>query len=324
MSSRAKVLLKVVLTLALLVFLLFRMDLAEFGKVLVSANLFLVLIAGLFYFGTVFLSVGRWKAILENFDIHTPLVPLTKITLIGYFFNLFLPSAIGGDFVRAYYLAKRESRGMSTTVTTILLDRTAGLSALLLIGLISVSIYPISVQGFSLVGLFLLVAAGFALGITAIFHSGAHRYFNALLRRLHLDKFEEKLELVYQGLTQLRRNRFAILLVILLSLGVQLLVVIAMWFAALSIGISVSFNLFLIFIPIVNLATAIPLTINGVGVRESVYYLLFSQVGVPVESAVTLSLLNLLVMMMAALPGGIVYSLYKKEQKFSLEAEPEN
>ena len=81
-------------------------------------------------------------------------------------------------------------------------------------------------------------------------------------------------------------------------------------------------NLFLIFIPIVNLATAIPLTINGVGVRESVYYLLFSQVGVPVESAVTLALLNLVVMMMAALPGGIVYSLYKKEQQFSLDVEP--
>lgn len=321
MSNRAKILLKVVLTAALLVFLLVRMDLTEFANVLISADPLLVLIAGLFYFGTVFLSVGRWKAILENFDIHTPVIPLTQICLIGYFFNLFLPSAIGGDFVRAYYLAKRESRGMSTTLTSTLLDRTAGLSALLLIGLISVSIYPISVQGFSLLGLFLLVGAGFAVGITAIFHPGVHRYFNAFLKRLHLDTFEEKLELVYQGLIQLRRNRFAILLVILLSLGVQLLVVIAMWFAARSIGVDVSFNLFLIFIPIVNLATAIPLTINGVGVRESVYYLLFSQVGVPVESAVTLSLLNLVVMMMTALPGGIVYSLYKKEQEFSLDLE---
>jgi uncharacterized protein (TIRG00374 family) len=321
MSNRAKILLKVALTAALLVFLLVRMDLTEFANVLISADPLLVVIAGLFYFGTVFLSVGRWKAILENFDIHTPVVPLTQICLIGYFFNLFLPSAIGGDFVRAYYLAKRESRGMSTTLTSTLLDRTAGLSALLLIGLISVSIYPISVQGFSLLGLFLLVGAGFAIGITAIFHSGVHRHFNTLLKRLHLDKFEEKLELVYQGLIQLRRNRFAILLVILLSLGVQLLVVIAMWFAARSIGVDVSFNLFLIFIPIVNLATAIPLTINGVGVRESVYYLLFSQVGVPVESAVTLSLLNLIVMMMSALPGGIVYSLYKKEQEFRLDLE---
>jgi uncharacterized protein (TIRG00374 family) len=322
MSNRAKILLKVVLTAALLVFLLARMDLTEFANVLISADPLLVLIAGLFYFGTVFLSVGRWKAILENFDIHTPLVPLTQICLIGYFFNLFLPSAIGGDFVRGYYLAKRESRGMSTTLTSTLLDRTAGLSALLLIGLISVSIYPISVEGFSLLGLFLLVGVGFAIGITAIFHSGVHRHFSALLKRLHLDRFEEKLELVYQGLTQLRRNRFAILLVVFLSLGVQLLVVIAMWFAAQSIGVGVSFNLFLIFIPIVNLATAIPLTINGVGVRESVYYLLFSQVGVPVESAVTLSLLNLVIMMMAALPGGIVYSLYKKEQQFSLDVEP--
>ena len=67
---------------------------------------------------------------------------------------------------------------------------------------------------------------------------------------------------------------------------------------------------------------ALPLTINGVGLRESVYYLLFSQIGVPVEAAVTLGLLNFAVVAMTSLPGGIVYSLYKKEETFK-DAIPE-
>ena len=39
--------------------------------------------------------------------------------------------------------------------------------------------------------------------------------------------------------------------------------------------------------------------------------ILFSQIGVPVETAVSLSILNLVVVMMTSIPGGIVYSLYK-------------
>jgi len=124
-------------------------------------------------------------------------------------------------------------------------------------------------------------------------------------------------ELVYDGLSRFKTSPLAILTVVALSLAIQLLVVVAMWFAAGSIGINAPFHVFLVFIPIINLSIAIPLTINGVGLRESVYFILFSQIGVPMESAVTLGILNLAIVAMTSLPGGIVYSLYKKEQSFS-------
>jgi len=293
------------------------MDLREFWGVLSSADWTLVLLAGVLHFCTVFFSVTRWKVILSNFEIHTRALQLTRITLIGYFFNLFLPSAIGGDFFRAYYLAKREGRGMSTTLTTTVIDRTAGLTAMLIIGLSFALIFEIKVDGYSLLPLFLLVALGFVLGLVALFHNGIHRKISLLLERLELKDLEEKMELVYQGLNRFRFNHTAIFLVTGLSLAIQFLVVVAMWIAAKSIGIGAPFHVFLIFIPIVNLSMALPLTINGVGLRESVYYLLFSQIGVPVESAVTLGLLNFAVVAMTSLPGGVVYSLYKKEERFT-------
>jgi uncharacterized membrane protein YbhN (UPF0104 family) len=89
-----------------------------------------------------------------------------------------------------------------------------------------------------------------------------------------------------------------------------------MWLIALSIGLEAPFHLFLVFIPLVNLSVAIPLTINGVGLRESMYFLLFSELGVPVEAAVTLSVLNLVMVAMTALPGGLAYTLYKKDPAF--------
>jgi uncharacterized protein (TIRG00374 family) len=260
--------------------------------------------------------VTRWRTILGNFDIHTPLLQLARITLIGYFFNLFLPSAIGGDFFRAYYLGKREGRGLSTTLTTTIIDRTAGVTAMLIIGLIFALSFNIKVDGYSLLPIFLLVTLAFVMGLIALFHKRMHSKISALLRRFELKELEEKMELVYEGLNRFRFNRTAIFSVIGLSLIIQFLVVVAMWIAALSIGIEAPFHIFLIFIPIINLSMAIPLTINGVGLRESIYYLLFSQIGVSMESAVTLGLLNFAVVAMTSLPGGIVYSFYKKEEEF--------
>jgi uncharacterized protein (TIRG00374 family) len=242
---------------------------------------------------------------------------LARITLIGYFFNMFLPSAIGGDFFRAYYLGRREGRGMSTTLTTTIIDRTAGLAAMLLIGLTFSFLFELEVDGYPLLSLFLLVALGFLLCITALFHSGIHKWLGNLLERFSLSELREKMELVYDGLSRFKTSPLAILTVVALSLAIQLLVVVAMWFAAGSIGINAPFHVFLVFIPIINLSIAIPLTINGVGLRESVYFLLFSQIGVPMESAVTLGILNLAIVAMTSLPGGIVYTLYKKEQDFS-------
>jgi hypothetical protein len=65
----------------------------------------------------------------------------------------------------------------------------------------------------------------------------------------------------------------------------------------------------------------VPLTINGFGLRESLYLLLFAQIGLQQEKAVALSLLNTFVIMLAVLPGGLAYSFYKKQEDFGQVVE---
>jgi uncharacterized protein (TIRG00374 family) len=292
------------------------MDLKEFWGVVSSADWRLVLVAGLLHLATVIPSVVRWRSILEDFSIRTPFWKLTQICMIGYFFNMLLPSAVGGDFFRAFYLSRRESRGMSTTLTTTFVDRVAGLFAMLLIGLVSIIFYPVQVHGRSLLPLMILLSSAFSVGIVMLFHPWSHAQVHRLLERFGLVRLVERFELVYKGLNQLRGNTRTIIIITTSSLLIQITVIVAMWFAALSIGIRAPFTLFLVFIPLVNLSVAVPLTINGMGLREAVYFVLFSEVGVPVEAAVTLSLLNLAVVAMTAIPGGIVYSFYKKDEKY--------
>lgn len=314
MSDRGKILTKATITLALLFFLAYKMDLGELVAILLSANPILILLATLVHVLSVLLSVFRWRTILVNFDIHIDFSPLAKITFIGFFFNLFLPSGIGGDFFRAYYLSKRKDRGMSTTLTTTVLERSAGLCALLVIGTLFASLENISVEGIPLLYVFLVFITLYLLGNLMLFHSWMHRKISFFLRKRHLQQIEAKMELVYGGLSRLLGNRSSMIMAFLLSLLIQLLAVVIVWIAALAIDIHAPFGIFLIFVPLINLSIMVPLTINGIGLRESLFYLLFSQIGFPVEMAVSLSLVTFSVYLLTAIPGSILYSLYKREE----------
>jgi glycosyltransferase 2 family protein len=324
MRKRLALVLKALLTFLLLLALVLQMDIREFIAILAGADLSLLVLATLIQVGITLIAVLRWQVILANFDIATGFSPLTKITFIGQFFNLFLPSAIGGDFFRAYYLSRHEHRGMSTTLTTTLLERSAGLFALLVIGCLFAFLHRVAVQGVSLLYVFIGLITTYTAANVALFNAWFHRGLTRLFARFRLADVDKKLELVYQGLCCLRSNRRAVVHCLLLSFAIQFISVVIMWLAALSIQIEAPFYVFLIFIPIVNLTIMIPLTINGFGLRESIYYLLFSQIGLPVETSVTLALLNFLIVTLASLPGGVAYSLYKKEDGFdNIVAKPE-
>ena len=316
MPTRSKTTLKIFITAGLLAFVLYQMDLRKFVQVLSSANLGLMLLAVLVQLLEYFLATGRWRVILRNFNIHINFAPLAKITFIGSFFNLFLPSAIGGDVVRGYYLSKKKNRGMSTTLTTTLLERSGGLCALLVIGTFFATLRRIEVQGVSLLYVFLLLDLGYVTANVVLFHPWMHDQLTHFLKKRHFENVEAKLELVYEGLTTLRKNWTAIFYTLVISLIIQFFAVVIVWISARAIDITAPFYIFLIFIPLINLTIMVPLTINGIGLRESVYYLLFSQIGLAVETSVTLSLLNFVVLLVSALPGALIYSLYKKEEPF--------
>jgi uncharacterized protein (TIRG00374 family) len=302
--------------LALIAFLAYQIDLPTLGSVIASAKLSILLPGVLVHAGLIFIAVARWRAVLRDFDINIPYLALAQITWIGNFFSLFLPSSIGGDVFRAYYLAKKTDRNIATTLTTTFLERSAGLGALLFIGFISVSTQQIEVQGVALLHVFALLLAGYFLVNLALFNSQLHELFSRLLKRLRREQLDAKLEWVYRGLQTLSKNRRSILEILFYSLLIQLLSVFIVWITAQSLSIEAPFHVFLIFVPLINLSIMVPLTINGFGLRESLYLLLFAQIGLQQEKAVALSLLNTFVIMLAVLPGGLAYSFYKKTENF--------
>ena len=313
-QARVKLVLKLILSLSFLILVLSRLDLTQLLRVVAGARPEFLLLAVSIQILTLLLSALRWRIVLENFSIYQRWYPLTKLVFIGAFFNLFLPSAIGGDVFRAYYLSKGTGRGMSTTLTTSMLERSGGLCGLLLIGLAASLVVPQKIAGLSSLHIFLAACAVYAVANVMLFHSWTHGRMTCMLQRFGFHSLTRKMELVYQGLDTLKRNPGKMASVAVVSLPIQAGAVAVVWVTAQGIGIEAPFSLFMVFVPLINLTIMVPLTINGIGLRESAYYLLFSQAGVPAEMSVTLSLLGFEVMMLSSLPGIVYYSIRKQAE----------
>ncbi|HEY2931649.1 MAG TPA: lysylphosphatidylglycerol synthase transmembrane domain-containing protein [Acidobacteriota bacterium] len=304
---------KIMSTLALLYFLYSKIDWPEFRRTLSHANVFWLAAALAFHYISYFWSVERWKVILENFRIRAPFGKLVRLTFIGGFFNLFLPSMVGGDFFRAFFLARDEGERLTTTLTSTILDRSAGFVALLTIGTISAGMRSVSIRGVSLFPSVAALTGAFFLANVAVFSETVHLWLDGLLRRRGMARSVERLDAVADGLKTLSRNGSALFKSLFISFGVQFLSVVIVWCIGRALHVDVPFIYFLIFVPIISIITMIPLTINGIGLREGSFYLLFSQVGMSRESCVSMGLLFYLVMVLTALPGGLLYSMHKTE-----------
>ncbi len=317
-----KTLLKLIFTIVLLVALGYTLDLGKLFSVIVSARPGLLGVAIFLQLSSALVAVLRWKIILAFFTLQIPYLQTLRIVFMGNFFNLFLPSAIGGDVFRAYYLSRSSRVSLSQMLTTTFLDRSAGLFALLLIGLGGSLYSDISVEGVSLARVFAVLTASYLLLNVALFHGWSHRTASRILKRMAFHALDEKLQLIYEGLRSLIRAPGAVFAILTLSLVIQFLAVCVMWFAARSLDFGSSFGVFLIFIPLINLSIMVPVTINGFGLRELLYRRLFTELGIQDETAVALGLLQAIIMMIAALPGGVFYSIYKLERR-APDSEPE-
>ena len=95
----------------------------------------------------------------------------------------------------------------------------------------------------------------------------------------------------------------------LLSFVFQGVVIAVVFLNARALHLDFPFSAIAVFVPLVSLASMIPVSVNGLGVREALYIFFFGRLGAPAEVSVSLALLYLAVTFMASLPGGVVYAL---------------
>lgn len=237
------------------------------------------------------ISAFRFKIIAHKFQ-EISVWLLNKHYFIASMFNVFLPTTIGGDAVRVFLL-EQEKMTKKTSLLLILVERFIGFFAftfLALIGLLLTDL-PLIVN---------LIVIGVNLGFIFL----ALILFSDLFTFSFLQKIKEK----FKGLKFIAQQKDTLLYTLIISLLYQLVSIFIRYLVAISFGIEVSFTLFLVFIPLINLVTLLPISFGGLGLRELAFIYFFTQIGgLTEESSIVMSLGTYIILVITGLIGALCY-----------------
>jgi uncharacterized membrane protein YbhN (UPF0104 family) len=287
--------LRLLVSAAILGWLAWRTDWAQLTAAFGQLHLGLWLAAVALYALTQFVSALRWQGLARPLGFTRPLRDYAGFYFIGMYFNLMLPTSVGGDVVRAWYLDGGSGRRFAAFFS-VLLDRGSGLLLLLALACLGTALAPIDLPGW--VAACVWGTAGCALlGLALV--PVLLRHGGRVGQRLRVGQMCRMI----RPLLTVRLIAWAALL----SLAVQALNVVLVWLIGLAIAAPVPAGYYWVVVPMVSLLTVLPLSLNGMGIREGGMILFLAPVGVGQGTALCLALLWFAAFSTASLAGGLVY-----------------
>jgi glycosyltransferase 2 family protein len=313
MKSKIIALLKTAVTL-LLFYLLFRkVDFAQFAMILRSARLDILALGFLIIWLCHYICIFRWRMLMRPLMPVLSLGRLFAIYCIGLFFNLTFPTVVGGDVIKFYY-AGRPSKRYAQSFAATFLDRDAGMFAMMIIACIATVIHPVTVPRIPINIIIWGTTAGFVVANALIFAPSLHRILTKLLLGTRLSRLCAKIDALSDAFQIMGRHRFVLINSFIISLVNQVLVILVVWIMALGLRIHISLLYFLVFVPVITLISMIPISLNGMGLREYGFVSLFGAIGLPTASCMALGLLSSAIIILSSLPGGVLYVLFRDRE----------
>jgi uncharacterized membrane protein YbhN (UPF0104 family) len=254
-----------------------------------------------------------------------PLLKMTQYCYVGLFFNMFLPSTVGGDVSRCYYLSKGTGK-WANAFYSVLADRVIGISILFLMAAIGIvlgpggSKLPWQLKWPIFAGFFFVFAV---LPLAPKICSLILGKGNWLTRQ-----FTESAAAIYWQDKKLMATS------LFWSLVLQLMIVACHILIGLALGLTfVPVWYYFVFYPSVAVLGFVTPSFNGIGIREWAYTFFLTMMGVDQSHALTYAIIWLGLITLSGLVGGVVYmaahlKISKEEmesmQHHSLEAESES
>jgi uncharacterized protein (TIRG00374 family) len=302
-SGAAKLLIRIVVGVGLLGFVVLRhpegiIDHLKRAHPMWLAVGFAAIIAGLV------ISALRWRVYLHALDLHLTTGQLFRLYFVGTFFNAFLPTGIGGDGYKAIKIG-RDRGSLSRAFASVFLDRFAGIVALSAIGFISTVVLTLRGERGSVTLLSLALSGGIVIAAVVVLLGGDRLAGVFIPDRGVFSKIRVAIRDIEEG----GRTKATLIPGIGLGIVFQVLVLGYHVCVARAFDIPIGFAEMSAIMVISSLATMIPLTINGLGFRESAYKWSLQQFGACKSPACgsTFALLILAVLLLSSAVGGVVY-----------------
>lgn len=252
------------------------------------------------------IQANRWKGL----SVQGPEIPFKTYyayTAMGYFFNNLLPTGFGGDAVKSLAFGKKFNQ-TSQSVSAVLLARIQGLLAMFLCFFIALP--------------FALSKAEIPLAYTLIMTAASLACVIFILLCLFSDKlpipqfisnkfsFIGKLQ---NSLSIYRKHKKQILLSSLDSLWLQLLTLFIAYAYFRAVGVDIDISILVVFTSITIVISMVPISLNGIGIREGTQVALFTGIlGIPAPVVLSAGLLGYIPLLFQAAQGAVVLLAKKK------------
>ncbi|MEW6455906.1 MAG: lysylphosphatidylglycerol synthase transmembrane domain-containing protein, partial [Acidobacteriota bacterium] len=189
------------------------MDLKKLSTYLVNSNKLYIIFAFLLHFVGISFSSNRWQILLRAHNINVNLVKLLKFYFIGNFFNTFLPTGVGGDIMRMYYISKQTEKSIPS-MSTVLIERFTGIFILIFISFFSYMI-GFGIEKEKSIGITIssLLALS-VIGLIIFFNQKIMKKISFLFNFSFFDKFRNKLQEFYSSILSYKFKTTQIIYVI--------------------------------------------------------------------------------------------------------------
>lgn len=308
-------------TLLGLLFWFMRSDIMDIWVTITSCNFTFILIGLALLLVNVFILAFRLKIIFKGENMNLGMSKALQFTYIGYFFNNFMPTAVGGDIVKAHYAGKDSGKKLQS-YASVLMDRFIGLYSFLIVAAIALAVDKGRFQIAAIRPIVLgLLAAGVA-GFVVVTNTVVAKEIEKFLKKLKMMRLGERIHSLYSIVHDYRNRGGLVTKAFIVSIAAQSVNFIVVWLFFLSLGKTVSLgNIFLV-MPVVTFISMLP-SLGGLGVREGATVAFFAPI-TGREPAFAVSLLLLLGLFFLSLIGGFIYvwwGLKGKADKVDVELE---
>jgi glycosyltransferase 2 family protein len=269
-------LLKIGVSIAAIWWVMSRISFKEVLGVFSTANPWYLSLALFFLIGSSVFSSFRQNLSLQITGAHLTQALNMKLFWLGMFYNLFLPGGIGGDGYKVYLVNKYRNNGLKKNIGAMLVNRISGLVA---IGVITIALYYLS-------GINIPFGQFFWIGIPAVY----------ILYLLVMKFFFKSFFQIHSGLFWW-------------SLALQMLQFVSALFILISFHQTTDQYDYLFLFFLSAIATAIPVTIGGIGAREMVFLVGSKYLSLNNELSIALSIMFFLLSAFISL-GGIYWVFF--------------
>jgi uncharacterized protein (TIRG00374 family) len=289
-----------------LAYLIWKIDLSKTLHILAHANFGYFLGAVAIMVLSVWPMAWRWQRLLVARGIHDRLSWLVRAYFVAYTAGQVLPTAVGGDAVRIYETARRHPTRGGAVAGSVLLERALGGAATLALAAVGFAL----ALGHYDVGAYLWIEGAFVFGTLVLAVALFSRRMRPLLARtaplLRAVRLERPVRSVYEGIHAYREHPGLLFGVFTLTLAVQAVRVLAIWLSGKAVGVDLSPRPYYVMGPLLFLVLLLPVSVNGIAVRESFFVSFLGHLGVDAVKAFATGFLFFVVTLALSLPGALL------------------